>query len=389
MIDKNLVLVAARHTPTALKEPCVWQHQTAESVSDLPQDERVFAGDLCVFAASDGTKTAFRYEHYWECDGEKKFDVYAPEVISENGTVAFTKDGEELEELTYGDTVTVTVIADEGYQVKTITLNGEEIENGAEITVDGDILLIAEFEESPAPSGTVLIPVGDYTTSGDGDPSHGIYYNFEEISEDTYQAYIDAMGDELENVENVKHTITIDGETLENKVANIEPSFGFLYFGNLSLNPMFPDAEDTGEDWCFGIAGALGVFTRTATTVNFGVSYTVEAPSGVYEWDGELDGSEVESGDAYKFHLIPNSTFISKEDIIGATVTGSIIGETPFVVTADDIEDYTEGCYAIETSLDTVIVIGSFAEYGFVTDGVYFAKLISDGKYVSKLTLAE
>lgn len=149
MIDKNLVLVAAKHTPTALKEPCVWQHQTAESVADLPQDERVFAGDLCVFAASDGTKTAFRYEHYWECDGEKKFDVYVPEVISDLGTVTFTVGGEEVDVLTYGDTVTVTVTADSGYQVKTITLNGEEIENNSEFTVDGDITLTAEFEEAP------------------------------------------------------------------------------------------------------------------------------------------------------------------------------------------------------------------------------------------------
>lgn len=310
--------------------------------------------------------------------------IYVPEFkVSFTTTDTDVSGMPEAQYVAEGGTATApTPPTKEGYTFKNWLLNGEAFDFSTVIT--SDITLIAEFEEAPAPSGTVLIPVGDYTTSDDGDPSHGIYYDFSDIvPEEEYLAYTAAIE---AGVENVKHTITIDGETFANETLSIIPSWDIPYLGNPSLTPV--GGSDTGEDWCYTVSATPAISTRTATTINFGVSYTVEAPSGVYEWDGELDGSEVEN-EAYKFHLIPNSTFISKEDIIGATVTGSIIGETPFVITADDIEDYTEGCYAIETSLDTIIVIGSLAEYGFVTDGVYFAKLISDGKYVSKLTLAE
>lgn len=268
MIDKNLVLVAARHTPTALKEPCVWQHQTAESVSDLPQDERAFAGDLCVFAASDGTKTAFRYEHYWECDGEKKFDVYAPEVISENGTVVFTKDGEEVEELTYGDTVTVTVTADQGYQVKTITLNGEEIENGAEITVDGDITLVAEFEEAPTPSGTELVPLAEYTTLP-GEGTRGAYEY--ELPEDVVEAYYTAV-QSASDTSDIKHNVIYNGTAYTNKTI-----INDYYIGNGYL--VGAAEVDTGEDWCFLVGSGFALLTRAPATVTFGVNYNVEAPA--------------------------------------------------------------------------------------------------------------
>lgn len=243
MIDKNLVLVAARHTPTALKEPCVWQHQTAESVADLPQDERVFAGDLCVFAASDGTKTAFRYEHYWECEGEKKFDVYVPEVVAENGTVTFTVGGEELEELTYGDTVTVTVTADEGYQVKTITLNGEEIENNSEFTVEGDILLIAEFEEAPEPSGRVVFD-GDILYTPKTDNTHRFVTTEISTQDETYNKIRVGFYD-------TNRTIASDGEQLSTKIivaedaSTISLTIDGVDYGTHTLSTKMISEDDT------------------------------------------------------------------------------------------------------------------------------------------------
>lgn len=96
-------------------------------------------------------------------------------MVSDNGEILVTLDDEIISDgmnvLSIGDTVIVTVTADSGYQVKTITLNDEEIENGAEITVEGDITLIAEFEEASAPSSYTW----NGTDTSDKDMNDGSY----------------------------------------------------------------------------------------------------------------------------------------------------------------------------------------------------------------------
>lgn len=66
-------------------------------------------------------------------------------------TVTVTKggdavlDGEDV--LDYGDTLTVTATVEEGYTLKTLTVNGEDIESGGTVTVSGDIEIVGTAEQ--------------------------------------------------------------------------------------------------------------------------------------------------------------------------------------------------------------------------------------------------
>ena len=62
-------------------------------------------------------------------------------------TVAVTKggtpvsDGEDV--LSYGDVITITATASDGYTLKTLTVNGESFESGETLTVGDDVTIVA------------------------------------------------------------------------------------------------------------------------------------------------------------------------------------------------------------------------------------------------------
>ena len=68
-------------------------------------------------------------------------------------TIAVTKGGQAVSDgedvLTYGDVLTITASVEEGYEMKSLKVNGEDFVSGETLTVDGDVEIIgvAEAEE--------------------------------------------------------------------------------------------------------------------------------------------------------------------------------------------------------------------------------------------------
>lgn len=68
----------------------------------------------------------------------------------EHCTVAVTKGGVAVEtganKITYGDVLTITATVGEGYQIATLTVNGEAFTSGNTVTVSGNVTVVATSE---------------------------------------------------------------------------------------------------------------------------------------------------------------------------------------------------------------------------------------------------
>ncbi|MBO5223800.1 MAG: carboxypeptidase regulatory-like domain-containing protein [Clostridia bacterium] len=75
----------------------------------------------------------------------KKIDYTITKAPTENGSMELS-----ATIANYGDKVTVTVTPNENYEIKSVTVNGKEVElvdNKYEITVDGNVEIVCEFEK--------------------------------------------------------------------------------------------------------------------------------------------------------------------------------------------------------------------------------------------------
>ena len=102
------------------------------------------------------------------------------ETISENCTVAYTVDGYAVEAgtgvLTYGDSLTITVTANTGYEITTFTVNGEAGTSGSAFTVTDDIAVVVtaalqtfNLTETVGDNCTVAYTIGGETVSAGTD----------------------------------------------------------------------------------------------------------------------------------------------------------------------------------------------------------------------------
>lgn len=153
-------------------------------------------------------------------------------MVSDNGEILVTLDDEIISDgmnvLSIGDTVTITVTADSGYQVKSITISGEVIENGAEITVEGDITLIAEFEEAHAPSGYTW----DGVTTTEKDIRSSSYIHFvDDNCNYSKDAYIGSTVT-IKEADGTSHTKTFTEDEIDYDIE--ESSDVFMFKGRVS-----------------------------------------------------------------------------------------------------------------------------------------------------------
>lgn len=100
-------------------------------------------------------------------------------------TATFTVGGENISAgvgaLTYGDELTITCVADTGYELTTLTVNGETFVSGSIITVTDDITLVAsasiqtfDLTETLSENCTVVYTIGETTiTAGTDVLSYG------------------------------------------------------------------------------------------------------------------------------------------------------------------------------------------------------------------------
>lgn len=300
-------------------------------------------------------------------------------TLSENGSIYVTVNGETVDDgvnaLNIGDTVTVTVTADSGYQVKTITLNGEEIENNSEFTVDGDITLIAEFEE--AGEDVVWEDTLDFVSVED--MPGWIVFNGEEAFPEL---------DKLNTTDTFSFSI---------------PELNKSVMGKFTKVSEEDDAYILGEEEDGIVLQANTLFYAAVVESDVEGTYTVKltksgtpTPSG-YTWNG-IDTSEkdVELDGVY-FHYVNTAPSEIAADYIGATLVYKLGDtETPYVLSEEDIEDMSEGekvAIAISiTDRDPVAMV--FKNYGEFADGLYFLRddeesSVAYGGYTTSLTLAE
>lgn len=77
-----------------------------------------------------------------------KYDLSV--TADENCTVTVTKGGQAVtageDAITYGDVLTITATAGEGYQIATLTVNGEAFTSGNTVTVSGNVAVVATSE---------------------------------------------------------------------------------------------------------------------------------------------------------------------------------------------------------------------------------------------------
>ena len=71
-------------------------------------------------------------------------------TADENCTVTVTKGGQAVtageEAISYGDVLTITATAGEGYEIATLTVNGDAFTSGNTVTVSGDVTVVATSE---------------------------------------------------------------------------------------------------------------------------------------------------------------------------------------------------------------------------------------------------
>ena len=80
------------------------------------------------------------------------------QTVGENCSLACTIDGESVSAgtsvLTYGDELTITATASEGYEISTLTVNGDAFTSGNDLTVTGNVAIVLEATAIPAPETT-------------------------------------------------------------------------------------------------------------------------------------------------------------------------------------------------------------------------------------------
>ena len=71
-------------------------------------------------------------------------------TADEHCTIAVTKGGEAVtageDAISYGDVLTITATAGEGYQIATLTVNGDAFTSGNTVTVSGNVAVVATSE---------------------------------------------------------------------------------------------------------------------------------------------------------------------------------------------------------------------------------------------------
>lgn len=71
-------------------------------------------------------------------------------TADENCTVTVTKGGQAVtageDAISYGDVLTITATAGEGYEIETLTVNGDAFTSGNTVTVSGDVTIVATSE---------------------------------------------------------------------------------------------------------------------------------------------------------------------------------------------------------------------------------------------------
>ena len=71
-------------------------------------------------------------------------------TADEHCTIAVTKGGEAVtageDAISYGDVLTITATAGEGYQIATLTVNGDAFTSGNTVTVSGNVTVVATSE---------------------------------------------------------------------------------------------------------------------------------------------------------------------------------------------------------------------------------------------------
>lgn len=290
----------------------------------------------------------------------------------DHGKIEYHTYGEELDELSYGDQISLHVIADDGYYLKALKLNGEavNVSNGTySFTVTDNVTVTAEFTNEL----TVTTTVNNYWY---GSASAYKSYWEDEDYEPGDRIYIECEPEDGYNVKKVTVTDTVTGNTLSVSQSSTDKN---IYYFTMPEHPVKVYVEFQ-EGYAIKVAdtkyGKVKVSAENADEDDV-ITITTEPDKGyaVSKISIKTDGGETVT---YRTSIATKNSyyFYMPDDNVTITVTfGVAHKDMPFT----DVYSYSWYYDAVQFVYDNDIMNGvsdtSFNPDGNVTRGMIVTML--------------
>jgi len=224
-----------------------------------------------------------------------------------------------------GDGVSLVATPEAGYQFVNWTLDGSEVSTSASYTYtmpEGDVTLVANFEEIPATQYTLSIsinPVGTGTATGAGSYEAGDGVALVATPEAGYQ-FVNWTLEGSEVSTNASFTYTMpDGDVT--LVANFEEIPATQYTLSISINPV-------------GTGNATGAGSYEAGD---GVALVATPEAGYQFVNWTLEGSEVSTSASYTYTMPEGDvTLVANFESLSSVEDGDPCPDAPTVTDYDD-----------------------------------------------------
>lgn len=326
----------------------------------------------------DSTSTLKRYT-FTMPDGDVTVNATITKAIYEvtitqpaHGKIEYYTYGEELDELSYGDQISLRVIADDGYYLKALKLNGEavNVSNGTySFTVTDNVIVTAELTDEL----TVTTTVNNYWY---GSASAYKSYWEDEDYEPGDRIYIECEPEDGYNVKDVTVTDTVTGYTLSVSQSSSDKN---IYYFTMPEHPVSVYVEFQ-EGYAIKVAdtkyGKVKVSAENADEDDV-ITITTEPDKGyaVSKISIKTDGGETVT---YRTSIATKNSyyFYMPDDNVTITVTfGVAHKDMPFT----DVHSYSWFYDAVQFVYDNDIMNGvsdtSFNPDGTVTRGMIVTML--------------
>ncbi len=289
-----------------------------------------------------------------------------------HGKIEYYTYGEDLDELSYGDQISLRVIADDGYYLKALKLNGEavNVSNGTySFTVTDNVTVTADFTDEL----TVTTTVNNYWY---GSASAYKSYWEDEDYEPGDRIYIECEPEDGYNVKDVTVTDTVTGHTLSVSQSSSDKNIYYFYMPEHPVKVYVEFQEGYAIKVADTKYGKVKVSAENADEDDV-ITITTEPDKGyaVSKISIKTDGGETVT---YRTSIATKNSyyFYMPDDNVTITVTfGVAHKDMPFT----DVHSYSWFYDAVQFVYDNDIMNGvsdtSFNPDGTVTRGMIVTML--------------
>lgn len=336
------------------------------------------SGTSTLTPTSDSTATVKHYT-FTMPDGDVTVNATITKAIYEvtitqpaHGKIEYYTYGEELDELSYGDQISLRVIADDGYYLKALKLNGEavNVSNGTySFTVTDNVIVTADLTDEL----TVTTTVNNYWY---GSASAYKSYWEDEDYEPGDRIYIECEPEDGYNVKDVTVTDTVTGHTLSVSQSSSDKNIYYFYMPEHPVSVYVEFQEGYAIKVADTKYGKVKVSAENADEDDV-ITITTEPDKGyaVSKISIKTDGGETVT---YRTSIATKNSyyFYMPDDNVTITVTfGVAHKDMPFT----DVYSYSWFYDAVQFVYDNDIMNGvsdtSFNPDGTVTRGMIVTML--------------